>query len=71
MLGIIAMNILSTKEKFVYPSSVLLMMLFGMKKVRMWTKTPRARARLAAIKKMFPSQSVSVCQPYVGQRRSR
>ena len=35
MLGIIAMNILSTKEKFVYPSSVLLMMLFGMKKVRM------------------------------------
>ena len=57
------MNILSTKEKFVYPSSVLLMMLFGMKKVRMWTKTPRARARLAAIKKMFPSQ-YSVCQPF-------
>ena len=52
ILGIVDMNIFSTKEKFVYPSSVLLMTLLGMKKVRMWTNTPRASAILAAIKKI-------------------
>ena len=35
ILGIVDMNIFSTKEKLVYPSSVLLMTLFGMKNVRM------------------------------------
>ena len=51
------MNILSTKVKSVYPVSVLLMMLFGMKNERMWTRTPRARARFAAINKEIVCQS--------------
>ena len=51
-LGTRPIAILLEKEKLVEDSEVLLMLLLGMMKVRMWINTPRLRARLGLVREM-------------------